>query len=94
MDNIFSILYGLSLGPNNRGEEAGHDIVGDYTIDTCFTQDQGWETAIWKDVNKMAIVQRYSDKEKAEKGHKIWTAFCVGNPVKAYCVSCDKYIEF
>lgn len=46
MDSIYSTLFGIMMGANGRGEEVGRDTVGEYTIDTCYTVDQGWETAI------------------------------------------------
>lgn len=42
MDSIYSMLFGISLGSHNRAEEVGRDTVGQYTIDTCYTVDQGW----------------------------------------------------
>lgn len=94
MDDIFSTLLGAIMGPMARGETVGNDTIGDYTIDTCDTVDQGWETAVRKGDGNWVIVQRYRNKESAEKGHKIWRAMCAGNPTKAYSVQLDEYVMF
>ena len=39
--------------------------VGRYTIDTCYTVDCGWETAVWKDNYDMIVVGRYATEELA-----------------------------
>lgn len=94
MDSIYSTLFGALMGGANRGEVVGRSTVGEYTIDTCCTADQGWETAVWKGCNDMIIVGRYPDKESAQKGHDDWCAVCVHNPTKAWSVQNDQYEQF
>ena len=94
MDSIYSTLFGLMLGDNNRSEVISRDIVGDYTIDTCYTIDQGWETAVWKGSNPMIIVGRYASKEDAQEGHENWREICKLNPSTAWSVQMECYENF
>ncbi len=96
MDDVFSTMFGILAGLNGAGRQdaVGHDEVGDYTIDTCYTVDQGWETAVWKGEHDMIIVGRYASKEDAKRGHDDWCAVCAHNPVKAWSVQCDCYEYF
>jgi hypothetical protein len=94
MDSIYSTFFGTMMGFDNRGEVVGRDTVGDYTIDTCYTMDQGWETAAWKGNGKIIIVGRYATKEEARKGHEDWCAVCATNPISAWSVQIDDYVNF
>ena len=94
MDSIYSTLFGAMLGKANRQEVVGRDTVGEFTIDTCYTVDQGWETAVWKGNNDMIIVGRYATKEEAQEGHADWRAACAVNPTGAWSVQTDCYEEF
>ena len=91
MDSIYSTLFGALFG--SRGEVVGRDTVGDYTIDTCYTIDQGWETAVWKGDGDIVIVGRYPDKETACEGHEDWCAACLSNPTSVWSVQTDSYEE-
>ena len=94
MDSIYSIMFGAMLGKNNRGEVVSRDTINDYTIDTCYTIDQGWETAVWKGSNPMIIVDRYASKEDAQKGHENWCEACKLNPSSAWSVQMECYENF
>ena len=94
MDNPWETLFNLLTGSITRGEVVGTDNVGDYTIDTCYTSDHGWETAVRKGDNSWVIVARYDDKEAAEKGHGIWTSLCAADPTGAYSVQTGEYENF
>lgn len=94
MDSIYSMLFGLMMGEDNRSEVIGRDIVNDYTIDTCYTIDQGWETAVWKGSNPMIIVGRYASKEDAQEGHENWREICKLNPSSAWSVQMECYKNF
>ena len=94
MDDIFSTMFGLALGSENRQEVIGRDAVGKFTIDTCLTADQGWETAVWVGSYDMIIVGRYPTKRAARKGHKDWCSACKLNPVMAYSVQNEQYEYF
>ena len=94
MDSIYSMLFGIMLGENNRSEVIGHDTINDYTIDTCYTIDQGWETAVWKSSNPMIIVGRYTSKEDAQEGHENWRETCKLNPSSAWSVQMECYENF
>ena len=94
MDSIYSMLFGLMLGETYRGEVIGRDTINDYTIDTCYTVDQGWETAVWKGSNPMIIVDRYASKEDAQKGHENWCEACKLNPSSAWSVQMECYENF
>ena len=94
MDSIFSTMFGILMGENNRGEVIGRDTVGDYTIDTCYTIDQGWETGIWKGNHNTLIVGRYPSREAAEEGHKAWCEVCQLEPSQAWDVQMEEIISF
>lgn len=51
MDLIFGIIYN-----DHDSDLIGRDQVDDYTIDTCLTADQGYETAVWVADHNMALV--------------------------------------
>lgn len=95
MDNIYSTLFGILMGEGNRGEIVGRDEINDYTIDTCYTIDQGWETAVWYENYNMIIVARYPDKETAQQGHDTWVDTCTTNrPTHAFSVQTDRIESF
>lgn len=93
MDSFRSLLYGL-LNNNHYSDLVGRDTVGKYTIDTCYTMDQGYETAVWKDNGEIVIVARYSNKDEALNGHQFWKDKCLDNPSYAWSVQMDSYIMF
>ena len=68
--------------------------INDYTIDSCWTFDEGYETAIWYKDHKMIIVERYNDEEEMKKGHKKWCEFVKNNPKEVYSVQLDEICEF
>lgn len=95
MDNIYFNILGCLLDRNNYEDRVvARDKVGNYTIDTAYTSDYGYETAIWKGDNDMIIVERYSNKQESEIGHKKWCEFCKTNPKSAYSVQLDSEEEF
>ncbi len=70
--SIFSFL----LDANNYEEhKVGRDEVDGLTVSTAFSSDEGYETAI---IDSVAVypVQRYDNKEEAERGHQEWIAKC------------------
>lgn len=73
-----------------RGDEAGRDEVGDYTVDTCDTMDCGFETAIMKNDGAWVVVEYYANMEEAKIGHKKWCEFCKGNPTEVYSVQMEE----
>ena len=95
MDDFYSTLFACLMGDNIRSEVVGRDEVNDYTIDTCYTLDQGWETAVWYKENRIVIVARYPDKETAIQGHREWVETCTTNrPTHAFSPQTDKYESF
>ena len=94
MDSLESVLFGIMMGGANRQTVVGRDTVGHYTIDTCYTVDQGWETAVWKDDGEMIIVGRYATKEQAREGHSDWCAACLLDPTTAWSVQTGQYEYF
>lgn len=93
MDTINSLLFGIFNTSGNE-ERCGNDIVGNYTVDTCFTVDQGYETAIWKGNGEIIVVQRHANKEEAIKGHALWIEYCKLNPVCVYSPQTDRVEVF
>jgi hypothetical protein len=95
MDSLESLLFGILMGETNRGEVIGRDEINDYTIDTCYTIDQGWETAVWYKDYPMIIVARHPDKETATQGHNAWIETCTANrPTHAFSVQTDRIESF
>lgn len=93
-EDLLKFFDAIMSGQPMRSDVVGNDVVGDYTIDTCHTLDCGYETAINKNNGFWVVVQRYKDRELAEKGHKIWCGICAGAPEKVYSVQTGRYEEF
>ena len=94
MDSLFDLMFGIMNNDYSKADKVGNDIIGDYTIDTCDTVDQGYETAIWKDNGDIIIVERYPNKMRAEIGHSKWCEFAKTNPKFVYSVQLDEYVNF
>lgn len=94
MDSLFDLMFGIMNNDYSKADKAGHDTVGDYTIDTCDTVDQGYETAMWKGDGDIIIVERYPNKERAEVGHTKWCEFAKTNPEHVYSVQVDEHVNF
>lgn len=92
MDSIEQLIYGLLK--NKRNDVVGTDEVGDYLVDTCYTADAGYETAIKKWGGEWIIVKRYASRKEAEECHKDWVEFCKAAPASVYSVQVDKRVEF
>lgn len=101
MDNVLGNFW-LNGGPlrgiaereqQEKNEDVSHTKINDYTIDSCYTFDEGYETAIWYKENEMVIVERYSNKEEMKKGHKKWCDFCKDNPKEVYSVQYDETVS-
>ena len=94
MDSLFDLMFGIMNNDYSKADKAGSDIIGDYTIDTCDTMDQGYETAMWKDDGDIIIVERYPNKMRAEVGHSKWCEFAKTNPKFVYSVQLDEFVNF
>ena len=94
MDSLFDLMFGIMNNDYSKADKVGHDVIGDYTIDTCDTVDQGYETAIWKDDGDIIIVERYPNKIRAEIGHSKWCEFAKTNPKFVYSVQLDEFVNF
>lgn len=94
MDYLFDLLFGIMNNDYSKADKVGNDIIGDYTIDTCDTVDQGYETAMWKDNGDIIIVERYPNKMRAEIGHSKWCEFAKTNPKFVYSVQLDEFVNF
>lgn len=96
MDNPFLNLFATILDYNNyESRKVNRTNINAYTIDTVYTSDYGYETAIWKDdSDDMAIVERYADKDEAIEGHNKWVEFCKTNPSKVWNIQTDEDFEF
>ena len=94
MDSLFDLMFGIMNNDYSKADKVGNDIIGDYTIDTCDTVDQGYETAMWKDDGDIIIVERYPNKMRAEIGHSKWCEFAKTNYKFMYSVQLDKYVNF
>ena len=94
MDALFDLMFGIMNNDYSKADKVGNDIIGDYTIDTCDTVDQGYETAMWKDDGDIIIVERYPNKMRAEIGHSKWCEFAKTNPKFVYSVQLDEFVNF
>lgn len=94
MDSLFDLMFGIMNNDYSKADKVGNDIIGDYTIDTCDTIDQGYETAMWKDDGDIIIVERYPNKMRAEIGHSKWCEFAKTNPKFVYSVQLDEFVNF
>lgn len=94
MDSLFDLMFGIMNNDYSKADKVGNDIIGNYTIDTCDTVDQGYETAMWKDDGDIIIVERYPNKMRAEIGHSKWCEFAKTNPKFVYSVQLDEYVNF
>ena len=94
MDSLFDLMFGIMNNDYSKADKVGNDIIGDYTIDTCDTIDQGYETAMWKGDGDIIIVERYPNKMRAEIGHSKWCEFAKTNPKFVYSVQVDEYVNF
>lgn len=94
MDSLFDLMFGIMNNDYSKADKVGHDVIGDYTIDTCDTVDQGYETAMWKNDGDIIIVERYPNKMRAEIGHSKWCEFAKTNPKFVYSVQLDEYVNF
>lgn len=93
MDSLESTLFGILF--NKRDKVIGNDTVNGYLIDTCYTVDCGWETAVCYKENDWVIVARYPNKEMAQQGHNNWVATCRDNhPTHAFSVQTDRLESF
>ena len=94
MDSLFDLMFGIINNDYSKADKVGRDVIGDYTIDTCDTVDQGYETAMWKADGDIIIVERYPNKMRAEIGHSKWCEFAKTNPKFVYSVQVDEYVNF
>lgn len=94
MDSLFDLMFGIMNNDYSKADKVGHDVIGDYTIDTCDTIDQGYETAMWKGDGDIIIVERYPNKMRAEVGHSKWCEFAKTNPKFVYSVQLDEFVNF
>ena len=94
MDSLFDVMFGIMNNDYSKADKVGNDVIGDYTIDTCDTVDQGYETAMWKDNGDIIIVERYPNKMRAEVGHSKWCEFAKTNPKFVYSVQLDEFVNF
>ena len=94
MDSLFDLIFGIMNNDYSKADKVGNDVIGDYTIDTCDTIDQGYETAMWKDDGDIIIVERYPNKMRAEIGHSKWCEFAKTNPKFVYSVQLDEFVNF
>ena len=94
MDSLFDLMVGIMKNDYSKADKVGNDVIGDYTIDTCDTVDQGYETAMWKDDGDIIIVERYPNKMRAEIGHSKWCEFAKTNPKFVYSVQLDEFVNF
>lgn len=52
-----------------------YNCVGDYHIDTIYTEDDGWQTLIWTD-GEVAVAEQYYNQNGAYFGHEKWMERC------------------
>ena len=95
MENPLSNLFAAMADYGNyESRKVDRTVINDYTIDTAYSSDYGYETAIWKNDSDIAIVERYEDKSEAIEGHNKWVEFCKTNPSKVWNIQYDEYLEY
>lgn len=96
MDNPFLNLLGCMLDCDNyESRKVNRTDVDDYIVDTAYTSDYGYETAVWKKgQDSIAIVERYDNKTDAVEGHNKWVEFCKNTPSTVWNIQTDEYFEF
>lgn len=87
MDKLLAALDALQ-----QVDGVGHTTVGKYTIDTCFVEDEEYETAIWIDPSHMAIPAVYPNRAAAEQGHKFWCLAAAMAPTQVWDTKIKTYI--
>lgn len=97
--NNFFLKGGIVRGKIERKKQEWdgnvlRNNVNNYTIDSCYTFDEGYETAIWKDNNPMIIVERYLSIDEMQNGHEKWCEFCKKKPKEVYSVQQDTMMDF
>ena len=74
------------LGTHNI-REVGRDNVCGFTIDTCWTNDEGFETAIEDSKGDWHVVERYKTQEESAEGHEKWIEKIRNGERKVKCLS-------
>ena len=100
LDNWVDLIDYMAQGGFSRSwkereelEKQGKVIkskIGKYIIDSCWTWDCGYETAIWYKGCYMVIVERYDNEDDMKKGHDKWCEFCKTKPKEVYSVQTHK----
>ena len=93
MDDIFDTLFGIPYGGARKQDTVGSTKVGDYLIVTCWTVDQGYETAISKLNHDWVVVQRYATRDEAVRGHSDWMSACALEPDALWSVQLDMVVN-
>ena len=93
MDDLMNLLFGIAYN-NHDADLIGRDQIDEYTIDTCLTADQGYETAVWVADHNMVIVALCTTREEALLGHYEWVNRCKSHPRSAYSVQFERDIPF
>lgn len=68
------------------------DTVNKYIIDSCYTFDAGYETAIMKNGGYWIIVERYNNYNEMKEKHQKWCEFCKTNPKSVYSVQTQEEV--
>lgn len=69
----------------------GHTTVGKYTVDTC-SNGENYETAIWINLDRMAIPAFYPNRAAAEQGHKLWCVMAAAAPTQIWDTATNTYL--
>jgi hypothetical protein len=82
----------ISDANNYEDRKVGRDEVNGLIVSTCYTSDQGFETALI-DKNHVYPVERYTLRRMAVEGHARWCEFAKGNENKITKLGYDDVIE-
>lgn len=96
-DDLFLSLMAIMQDANTYEQRlVKNSKVNDYTVDTCYTSDYGYETAIKKFDRDWVVVERYANKEESKEGHERWCNWCFDNPdaKSVYSVQFDDFEDF
>jgi len=83
MRDILNLLMApITMGLNyDQRRVANNKLKNGLVVDTAYTPDMGYETAIQDGSGSWHPVERYSDKKASEKGHKKWIKYSFGEMI-------------
>ena len=93
-DLLYSLFASICDYGNHEQRCVDNTDVDRYRVDTSYTSDYGYETAVCSDEHDWIVVERYSTKEEAQKGHDRWVKKCEEEkPTQLWSIQYDSVEE-